>query len=81
MTFLTATELDKTYKGPLISEVANLFGKKPVYIDRDNKIDWNFELTVSKIHYENFRRNYIKTDHSEGMPFWQIVVNKLKKGL
>jgi hypothetical protein len=78
--FLTMTELDKTYKGPLIDEVANLFGKKPIYIDRDNNIDWNVELTVSKMHYKNYRRDYIKTETSEELPFWLVVAERLKKG-
>lgn len=78
--FLTSSELDKSYQGPFIREFANLFGKKPIYIDKDINIDWNFEFKVSKIHYENYLRNYIKTDHSEELSFWQIVANKLKKG-
>lgn len=77
--FLTTSELDKNYKGPLIKEVACMFGKKPIYIDQDSNIDWNFEFTVSKPLYKNYRRNYIKTDHSEEMLFWQIFANKLKK--
>lgn len=78
--FLASSKLDKTYKGPHISKTAYLFGKKPIYIDRNDKIDWNFEFRVSKIHYKNYLRSYIKTDHSEELPFWQIVANKLKKG-
>ncbi len=79
--FLTAAELDKSYKGPLIQEVAGLFGKKPVYMDRDNNIfSWNAELRVSKTHYENYRRDYIKTEPSEELPFWQVVADRLKKG-
>lgn len=76
--FLNCSELNKTYKGPLIWEVAGLFGKKPLYLDKKNNIDWNSEFRISKSHYENYRRAYIKTDQSEELPFWQIVANKLK---
>jgi len=47
---------------------ANLF-YKPVVL-----------LTVSKNHYNNYRRDYIKTKHSKDLPFWQIVANRLKEG-
>ena len=77
--FLTSSELDKDYEGPYINMMAEWFGKKPIFIDRDNNIDWNFELSVPKEHYYNYRQAYIKTDHSEDLPFWQIVANRLKK--
>lgn len=79
--FLTTFELDKSYKGPLIGKVANLFGKKPVYMDRDIQIDWNLEFMVSKFHYENYRQEYIKKEGSEELPFWDIVAHRLKRGL
>ena len=78
--FLTSSELDKDYEGPYINMMAEWFGKKPIFIDRDNNIDWNFELAVAKEHYYNYRQAYIKTDHSEDLPFWQIATNRLKKG-
>ena len=77
--FLTTSALDRSYKGPHIKEVACWFGKKPIYIDRHDNIDWNLEFKISKSHYENYQRAYIKTDHSEELPFWQIVANRLKK--
>ncbi len=78
VTFLNCSEMDKTYKGPLIKEVAGLFGKQPVYMDRDNNIDWNTEFSVSQSHYKHYRTAYIKIDHTEELPFWQIVANKIK---
>lgn len=81
VTFLNCSELDKTYKGPLINQVAGLFGKQSLYIDRDKNINWQTESRVNKSHYDNFRRAYIKTDNSEELPFWQIVANRIKKGI
>ena len=78
--FLTSSKLNKSFEGPYIREMAECFGKRPIFMDGNNNIDWNFELTVSKSHYDNYRHAYIKTDHSEDLPFWQIVANRLKKG-
>jgi len=78
--FMTSSELNRSYQGPFIKEMAKRFGKKPIFIDKDNDIDWEFELTVSKNHYNNYRRDYIKTKHSKDLPFWQIVANRLKEG-
>ena len=78
--FLTSSEINGGYQGPLIFDMAKLFGKKPIFIDKNNDINWEFELTVDKNHYDNYRRDFIKTKHSEDLPFWQIVANRLKEG-
>ena len=77
--FITSSELNRSYQGPLIIEMAKLFGKKPIFIDKNNDIDWKFELIVDNNLYDNYRRGYIKTKHSENFPFWQIVANRLKE--
>jgi len=78
--FLTCSELDKSLQGPFIRAMAKWFGKKPIFMDKYNDIDWDFELTVSKSHYDNYREAYIKAARSKDLPFWQIVANRLKKG-
>lgn len=80
MIFLTFCEYNRTTKGSSIIEMAKHFGKKPIFIDKNENINWKFELTVNKNHYDNYRRDYIKTKHSEDLPFWQIVANRLKEG-
>lgn len=75
--FPSSPDLDKSYVGPFIRTMANWFGKKPVFMDED-EIDWDRELKVSIDYYEEYRRAYIKTNHSEELPFWQIVANRLK---
>lgn len=77
--FLTSHDLDKDRHGPFIKLMANWFGKEPIFIDRDININWERELTVSVSSYDSYLRAYIKTDHSEDFPFWQIVANRLKK--
>lgn len=79
--FITSSELNRSYQGSLIIEMAKLFGKKPIFIDKNENIDWKFELTANKNLYNNYRRDYIKTKHSEDLPFWQIVANRLKEGI
>jgi hypothetical protein len=78
--FLTSSDLDKSWLGPSIRVMANWFGKTPICTDGDAIIDWAQELTVNRGHYEHYRQAYIKTEHSEGLPFWQIVANRLRKG-
>ena len=78
--FLTSSDLDKSREGSGIKKMANWFGKKPIFMDSDINIDWAQELTVSVSHYDHYRRAYIKTEHSEELPFWQIVANRLNRG-
>jgi len=40
--FITSSELNRSYQGPFIKEMAKRFGKKPIFIDKDNDIDWEF---------------------------------------
>lgn len=77
--FMTCSDLDKTYENGYIKECAKHFNKTAIYIDRNNNIDWKKELMVSKPHYDNYKRLYIKIEKSENLPFWQIVANRLKK--
>lgn len=76
--FPSSSDLDKSYLGPFIRTMANWFGKTPIPMDSDVKIDWDRELTVSADHYNRYRQAYIKTEQSEDIPFWQIVANRLK---
>ena len=78
VTFMTFSDLYKTHEGDSLAEYAKSFNKKPVFIDKDMNIDWEQELMVSKEHYDDYRRSYIKVEGSEGLPFWQIVANKLR---
>ena len=79
--FLTSSDFDKSWEGRYIKTMANWFGEKPIFIDNDINIDWAQELTVSVSHYEHYRRAYVKTEHSAELPFWQIVANRLKRGI
>lgn len=78
--FLTCADLDKSYEGDYIKAYAGSFCKTPIFIDKNNKIDWRVELKVDIGHYDNYRRLYIKTQDSEDLPIWQIIANRLKKG-
>src|SRR4030043_124369 len=78
--FLTSSDLDKSRLGPWIRVMANWFGKTPICVDGDAIIDWAPELTIDRGHYEHYRQAYIKTEHSEEIPFWEIVANRLRKG-
>lgn len=77
--FLTSSELDRSSYGASVRAMANWFVKNPICVDDDTAIDWRQELTVNTSHYEHYRRAYIKTEHSEDSPFWQILANKLKR--
>lgn len=77
--FITCSDFERTYLDYWITEMAKWHGKKSIVMDKDNNIDLKKELTVSKEHYNNYRRAYIKTEESQHLPFWQIVANRLKK--
>lgn len=78
--FMTHSGLVKAYEYYWTREMAKCFGKNPVFIDKDDNLDFEKELVVSKSHYDSYRQAYIKTGHSEDLAFWQIVSNRLKKG-
>ncbi|MDD4910443.1 MAG: hypothetical protein PHR44_07205 [Candidatus Omnitrophica bacterium] len=62
-----------------IEVLAQLHGKRAVYIDKESKIDWENELKVSQPHYRHYRQQFLKCDWSENLPLWQILANRLKQ--
>jgi len=77
--FLTSRVLERTH--PPIKRLANWFGKEPIFIDSDETIDWEFEMSVSDRNYDEYKKYFIKTEHSDDLPFWQIVADRLKEGI
>jgi len=77
--FITTRELNQSFKGASVRIMAGLFGKKPIFIDEDKKIDWTSELSVTRAYYDNYRNAYIKVLGSEEDFMWQIFSNKLKE--
>jgi len=79
--FITSEKLDRTYKGPFFRLMAGLFGKKPVFMDRADIIDWDAEMNIDTDKYSYYRQAYIKKDGSPEEPFWKIVSNRIKQGV
>jgi len=78
--FMTCSELDKIhkYKNHNVRHLADRFGKVPISLDDNNGIDLAKESMVNKSNYDNYRRGYIKTEHSKELPVWQIFADNLK---
>ena len=70
--FLTCSDLDKQCDGGEIKEMAKWFGKEPINMENSHDMNWKEELTVSKNHYDRYRRAYIKATGSPELPFWQV---------
>jgi len=77
--FLTSKSLSRT--NPPIRRLAGWFGKEPIFMDSDETIDWEFEMSVSDRNYDEYKSSFIKAEHSRDVPFWQIVADRLKKGV
>ena len=79
--FMTCSELEKIhrYKNDNVEELAKWFGKASVYLDDYSGIDLEEELVVSRGHYDDYRKAYIKTEQSEDLPSWQIIADSLRK--
>ena len=77
--FITFTSMNNHWQGRLIKVMARWFGKEPVSIDSGIDIDWEKELAINKVSYDNYRQAFIKTNSSLNLPFWQIVSDKLKE--
>jgi hypothetical protein len=58
--------------------MARWHGKEPVLLDNlsDINLDKMFDVNIQL--YKNYRKAFIKGEDSEELPFWQIVVNRLK---
>ena len=78
--FITCSELRNTWFDYQIRGMAKWFGKKPIFMDSANGIDFKKELIVNKVKYDKYRQAYIKTKESQDLPFWQIVASRLKSG-
>jgi hypothetical protein len=78
--FITLSDLDNTWTGYHINEMAKWFGKRPVVIDKIADIDLNSEFEVDRRQYDNYRKAYIKRDGTQDLPFWQVFADRLKKG-
>ena len=76
--FIVCSDFDKSWEDYWIRVMSMCYGKKPIFMDKNDNFDLKVELIVSKKHYDNYRRAYIKTKDSENLPFWQIVANRLK---
>ena len=77
--FVSCSDFERTYVDYWITEMAKWHGKIPIFMGKNNGLGLKKELMVNKKHYDNYRKAYIKAEHSEDLPFWQIVANSLKK--
>jgi hypothetical protein len=79
--FLTDRELEAGNQRFFINAMAEWFGKKSIRVDCDSPVDWDAEMTIDRVKYRAYRQAYIKTSQSPDTPFWQIVADRLKKGI
>jgi hypothetical protein len=77
--FLTSKELDKSWVRTWIWNMADWFGKKPIFVETADEIDWKNEMNVNKEAYDKYCQAYIKTKGSEELPRSQIIANRLKR--
>ena len=68
-----------TQAGGLINMMSREFGKKPIFIDGEYKINWGKEMKVNNESYERYRENFIKKSGTPEKLLWQIVADRLKK--
>lgn len=78
MLFVMTDGLLKTDFARDIRLFAACFGKAPVNISRELNIDLEDELIVDEKKYAKFENDFIKKKGSEELPYWQIVIKKIK---
>jgi hypothetical protein len=76
--FLTTKDIALTSNGQNIQAIAELLGKKPVYIDEPLQLDIKQEMEFDPDLYSGYIRAYIKKSE-EQLPCWQIFADYLKK--
>ncbi|MCX5811387.1 MAG: hypothetical protein NT178_02425 [Proteobacteria bacterium] len=82
MIFFTTDNVNASIvEDPTIEWLASFFGKKAHNLDRKVSIDFDEEMLIDEGIYRRYRNYYIKKDGTEELPYWQIVANRLKKGL
>lgn len=78
MLFVMTDGLLKTDLARDIRLFAACFGKTPVNISKGLNIDLEDELIVDDKKYAKFENDFIKKKGSEELPYWQIVIKKIK---
>ena len=79
MIFITSDELNKHSISKRTEVSASYFGKTPINISGNLNVDLERELIVDDNKYSKYKRNYIKIEGAEELPFWQIVSNRIKE--
>lgn len=77
--FMTSVSLGGTYADARVKQFARYFGKKAVFMEEYQDIDFRQEMRVSRQHYDSYKRAFIKIENSEDLPFWQVVADRLRK--
>jgi len=62
-----------------IKAYSSALNKRYINIDESYSVNWDEELKIDKRTYADYKERYIKRRGTEEEPFWQIVVNEIKK--
>jgi hypothetical protein len=79
--FVTTDQLTCSPAEKHIARFAAALGKSVINLDGDLAgVDWQQELRIDSQKYDEYRREYIKTDGSPDIPYWDLVVDHIEKG-
>lgn len=79
--FVTTNELRSSIFGRQFEKLASTLGKTPINLDEDlDQMDWEKELAIDFKKYDEYRKEYIKTNGSPELPSWDIVINHIERG-
>jgi hypothetical protein len=77
--FVTTDQLSSSPAVKYIAKFASILGKQAINLDDDlDGVDWRKELNVDFQKYDAYKREYIKTDESPELPFWEIVIDHME---
>jgi hypothetical protein len=77
--FVTTDELYASAGRKYVDYFAGVMGKPVINLNGNlDAIDWRAQLDTDFSRYDQYRREYIKTDGSPEKPFWQIVIDHME---
>lgn len=71
--FITTDELKASFRRPATEAISSHFGKNPINVDCNDRINWHREMSVDARIYDQYLFDFIKKPGTPKRFFWQVV--------
>lgn len=77
--FITTDELKASFRRAATEAISSHFGKSPINVDRNNRINWKKEMNIDTGVYDQYMFDFIKKPGTPKQLFWQVVGGQAKQ--